>query len=115
WAIFLGRFCMIKKSALVDAGNFGFGIEFDRGDRESFANLLQTDTRVGADSCRLETGLRQPGGKGHRKASGMRRADQLFRIRTRPFFKPRREGILTFKSAAAQLHFSLAVFGCTFP
>ena len=92
---------MFQKSLLIDAWNVAFSVEFNRRDLKAFADLLETDNYVRADTVRLQTGLRQSGRQRHRKAAGMRRADQFFRIRARAFFKPRREGILSFKSAAA--------------
>src|SRR2546429_4100146 len=99
--ILLRRLRLFEKSCFIDAGHFAFGVEFNSRDLEAFANLLETDAGLRANSRRIVTGLRQSRRQRHRKTSGMRRADQLLRIRPCAFFEPRREGILTFKSAAA--------------
>src|SRR5438128_2716807 len=99
--ILLRRLRLFEKSLLINAGHFAFGVEFNRSDLEAFANLLETYIRLRANSRWIVTGLRQSRRQRHRKTSGMRRANQFLRIRPRAFFKPRREGILTLKSAAA--------------
>src|ERR1041384_7805072 len=76
-----------EKRLLINARHFALGSQFDRSDLESFTNLFETDIRVRADAFRIMTGFCKPRGQRHRKTSGMRRANQLFRISASSFLK----------------------------
>src|SRR6266487_6661398 len=56
--ILLGRFCLLEKCAFIDSRHFAFGLEFNRGDLEPFANLLEADLSRGADLRWVVAGFR---------------------------------------------------------
>lgn len=101
---------VLLKRSIVQTGYFGFGLECDAGYRECFADLLELDCCVGVNTRGGDVRARQRGRKRHGETTGMRGANQLFRIGGRlAFFKSRLERIWTIKRAAADFQSSTSL------
>src|SRR6266404_672970 len=74
---------MFLKCRVVDARNLRRGIELDSGDSKRFANFFESNGGAGVDMGWRETGAGKLRGQRHGEAPGVRRADQLFRVRAR--------------------------------
>src|ERR1700682_1955243 len=102
--VLLGVLGELLERRLIDPGHVAFGREIDPGYPPAIVALVEMDAGRGPNFLRLVAGLRQPIGECHRKASSMRRADQLFRIRPGAVLHTALEGIRPLEGAAPQPH-----------
>src|SRR6185369_3521179 len=114
-APFLGLLGVLLERRLVDPRHLGLVVELDAGDLEALAYLLQVDFGRGGDALRIESRAAETGRQRHRKAAGVRGADQLFGIGPLGFLEARAEGVRPFESAAPQGDLAVTLFQIPFP
>src|SRR6266850_921561 len=102
---------MFLKCRVVNARNVSLGLQLDRCDGKSFADLFQFHSRCGMDARWRDSPPRELRGQRHREAPGVSRADQLFRVGGRlAFLKSGLKRIRAVKRATGQFQPS-AAFG----
>src|SRR4029077_16766207 len=120
--VLLGIVGEALEGCLIDPRHVAFGCQIDAGDSPTLVALVEMDAGRGPNYLWLVAGLREAVGERHRKASGMRRAHQLFGIGAGPVLHPTLEGIRSLEGAATQAHRSRSIlqrppprgFRCTY-
>src|SRR6185295_1090963 len=114
-AAFLGLAGGFLEGRFVVARHFGLVVEFDAGDLEALAHLLDVHLGRGGDALGREAGAAEAGRERHREAAGVRGADQLLGIGASRFLEARAERVAALEGAAPQSHRSLSLFEGPFP
>ena len=114
-AVRLRSLGVFGESRSVDSGNFGLTVELDPGDREAGVVLEQLHSRLARDALRREARAAETGGERHREASGVRRAQELFGVRSGALLEARRERVAPFESSATQLDRAVSVLQSAVP
>src|SRR4030081_363746 len=76
------------EGCLIDARHVAFGRQIDPGDSPALVALIEMHACRSPNFLWLLAGLCEPIGERHRKAAGMSRANQLFRVRAGAFLHP---------------------------
>jgi len=90
----LGGFDGGVKFGFIRAGDGGDEVEMTLRDGEAVADFVECDSRRGFELLRGHSGAAELRGQSHRKTSGVRRSEKLFRVGADAVFKARAERIL---------------------
>src|SRR5712692_2749401 len=104
----------LLKLGVVDSRHFSLCLEFDSGDRKAVPDLIKVNRGFGVYALGREARLREARRERHRKATRVRRRDQLFRVCSRATFHSRLERKRAVVSRP-HLHVSLTFKKIAFP